>query len=97
MFRRLSGDDNFNFSRREFFVNFDRREYTHPMNAALTIFAKFLIKYLWDCRNKSFIPNAEHCWDTLVDKITSTAKLNGNFRTVWSNSGFEAVQINNVP
>jgi hypothetical protein len=95
MFRRLSGDENFNFSMREFFVNFERRGYTHPMNMALTIFAKFLIKYLWDCRNKFFIPNVEHCWDTLIDKITATAKTNGNFRTVWSNSGFQAVQINN--
>jgi hypothetical protein len=95
MFRRLVADEDFNFSRHEFLVIFERRGYTHPRNMALTIFSKFLIKYLWDCRNKSFIPNVEHCWDTLSDKITATAKINGNFRTVWSNSGFLTVQIDN--
>ncbi len=84
VFKRVTGNKNFTFSRREFFASFERRELTHPMNKCLTVFSKLLIKYLWDCRTRSYLPSLEHCWENMCDRITAAGKTNRKFGAMWT-------------
>ncbi len=87
IFTSVTGNEGFKFNRREFFTRFERRELTHPMNQCLTLFSKFLIKYLWDCRSRNFVLTLEHCWESMCDKITLAGKVNKKFNNLWSAAG----------
>jgi hypothetical protein len=93
-FIRVTGNDGFRLNRREFFTRFERRELTHPMNQCLTILSKLLIKYLWDCRSRSFVPTPEHCWDCLHDRITLAGKNSRKFNNLWVVSGIFTINLN---
>jgi hypothetical protein len=87
------GDGNFVFSRREFFATFERRELSYPTNSMLTLIAKFLIKYVWDCKTRSRMPEMENCWEFLCDKIKFLVGNNNRFRKLWEGSGM-AMNLN---
>jgi hypothetical protein len=93
-FRRVTGNEGFRLNRREFFTRFERRELTHPMNQCLTILSKLLIKYLWDCRSRSFVPTPEHCWECLHDRITLAGKTSKKFNNLWVVSGIFTINLN---
>jgi hypothetical protein len=56
-FQRFTDNPNFQFSRTEYFTVFERRDYNPAKNYILTILAKLAISYIWECRNRKFIPN----------------------------------------
>jgi hypothetical protein len=89
----VSGDDNFVFSRREFFATFHRQELSYTKNLTLTVIAKFLIKYVWDCKTRFRIPEMENCWEFFCDKITFLVGNNNRFRKLWEGSGM-AMNLN---
>ncbi len=86
VFKRVYGDNNFLFSRREYFTNFERRELSFTKNMALTLIAKFLIKYIWDCKTRFTVPETVRCWDFLCDKILTLVSTNNKFRKLWEGS-----------
>jgi hypothetical protein len=88
VFRRFYGDNDFLFSRREYFTNFDRRELSYTKNMILTLVSKFLLKYIWDCKTRFTIPNINNCWEALCDKILTLISINNKFRKLWEGSGF---------
>jgi hypothetical protein len=88
VFKRFYGDNNFLFSRREYFTNFDRRELSYTKNMVLTLVSKFLLKYIWDCKTRFTIPNMVNCWEFLCDKILTLISNNNKFRKLWEGSDF---------
>jgi hypothetical protein len=79
LFRRITNDNDFEFSSREYFSTFERREFSHVKNKALTIIAKLTIAYIWDYRNSKYLPDDENCWQMITDKLTVLSKLDKNF------------------
>jgi hypothetical protein len=61
LFKRLTDEPDFQFSRSEYFTVFERRDYSFSKNYILTIWAKLAISYVWDCRNSKYIPNIGNC------------------------------------
>jgi hypothetical protein len=86
VFRRITENDNFAFSKREFFVSFERRELSFPSNMALTLLAKLLIKYIWDCRNRRYLPNVDNCVENIGIHIQAASSVNKKFRDIWNNA-----------
>jgi hypothetical protein len=76
------------FSRREFFATFDRRESSIATNRILTLFSKFLKLYIWECRNKGYLPTENNCWTHMVERITDLCRTNTQFRKLWDSTGF---------
>jgi hypothetical protein len=85
-FKRLYGNNNFVFSRREYFTSFERRELGCAKNMALTLLAKFILKYIWDCKTRFTLPDIDRCWDFLCDKIQTLVHNNKKFRIFWEGS-----------
>jgi hypothetical protein len=88
VFKRFNGDNNFLFSKREFFTDFNRRELSYTKNMMLTLLSKFLLKYIWDCKTRFMMPNINNCWETMCDKILTLTSINNKFRKLWEGSGF---------
>jgi hypothetical protein len=88
IFYRVTGDNNFVLGRRDFFTTFDYRELSCAKNKILTIVGKYLMKYIWDCKTRQFLPDLEHCWDTVRDKIEFLTKSNSSVRTMWNSTNY---------
>jgi nitrate reductase cytochrome c-type subunit len=93
VYQRLTDNHDFMFSRREFFSTFNRRELSYAKNTVLTIVAKILIFYTWDCRNLRYLLELENCWCFIKDRITQLCNTNRNFKKLWDSS----VLQNNFP
>jgi hypothetical protein len=65
----ITGNDNFVFSRREYFTSFKRRESSHAYNQTLTLVTKLIIKYFWDCKTRHCLPTVGECLDNIKEKI----------------------------
>jgi hypothetical protein len=65
----ITGNDNFVFSRREYFTTFERREASHAYNQTLTLVTKLIIKYFWDCKIRHCLPTVGECLDNIKEKI----------------------------
>jgi hypothetical protein len=87
IFQRVNRDPFFQISRRELFSTFERREFSVAKNLGLTIIAKLLIKYIWDCRNRQFIPTDESVLECLSDKVIFLTSSNNKFLKIWQVSG----------
>ncbi len=87
VFQRININPLFQINRREFFSTFERREFSIAKNLVLTFIAKLLIKYIWDCRNRQFLPTNESALECLRDKITYLNSLNSKFSVMWQASG----------
>jgi hypothetical protein len=87
MFRVITNNNDFSCSKREFFTKFERRELSSAKNSCLTTCAKLLIKYIWECRNRSFVPVLDHCRQNLSDRLVMATKSNKKFKTLWEASG----------
>jgi hypothetical protein len=85
--KTVTSNDNFVFSRREYFTTFDRREAGFAYNQTLTIVTKIIIKYIWDCKIRSYLPNVENCLDNIREKINLLFGINSSLSKVITNSG----------
>jgi hypothetical protein len=88
IFHRVTGDNNFVLGRRDFFSTFNYRELSSAKNKILTIVGKYLMKYIWDCKTRQFLPDLENCWDIVRDKIEFLTKSNSSFRTMWNSTNY---------
>jgi hypothetical protein len=93
IFKRLTNNQDFVFSRREYFTSFERQEFGHGKNKALTLISKFIIIYFWDCRNMRFIPEENNCWEFIMDKVKLLMSKDKMFLNIWMSSGLQ----NNFP
>jgi hypothetical protein len=53
----------------------------------MTIVTKIIIKYIWDCKVHSFLPNVESCPDNIREKINILFGINSSLSKVITNSG----------
>jgi hypothetical protein len=67
--KTITGNDNFVFSRREYFTTFERREASHAYNQTLTLVTKLIIIYFWDCKIRHCLPNVRESLDNIKEKI----------------------------
>jgi hypothetical protein len=75
IFCRFTNDLNFAVGRRDYFASFEYRELSFAKNKILTLLSKFIMKYIWDCKMRHFLPNLEHCWDIITDKVEYLKKM----------------------
>ncbi len=87
LFKSITNDNDFVFSKRELFTNFDRRGFSIAKNTILTTCAKFLLKYLWDCKNRQCTPNSEDASEMLRDRLAMCKKHSRKFNILWANAG----------
>jgi hypothetical protein len=87
IFDRVTSVNNFEFSRREYFATFCRREYSVSKNLALTYVSKIIMKVLWDCKLRFAVPNGPECWDLIKDEIIVLKGFNRKFSKLWTDSG----------
>jgi hypothetical protein len=87
-FKRLTSNYGFLFNRREYFATFDRRELSIAKNKILSFFGAFVKIYIWECRNKGYIPTDSNCWENLSERISNLNRINSQFRKLWDASGF---------
>jgi hypothetical protein len=88
IFDKLTQVDNFEFSRREYFATFNRREMNPAKNLVLTIVSKLVMKTLWDCKLRFTIPTGVLCWDLIKEQLFVWQNTNAKFGKLWTNSGF---------
>jgi hypothetical protein len=86
-FNRITARENFEYSRREYFTTFERREFSHAKNLVLTIISKFIMKFLWDCKLRFTIPTVELCWEYIHESVSVLRVNNKKFLTLWNSSG----------
>jgi hypothetical protein len=86
VFCNITGNDDFRFSRREYFTTFETREASCSVNSTLTLKSKIVIKYIWDCRNRQCIPNVDSCLETIKEKVMLQQQINGNIGRIIAGS-----------
>jgi hypothetical protein len=87
IFNRVNGVDNFQFSRREYFSTFERRNFSHAKNLMLTIISKLTIKMLWDFKLRFSKPTVDNCWENIHDTVSTLKTKNKKFSKLWEASG----------
>jgi hypothetical protein len=95
VFKRITRDNNFDFSRKEFFTTFDRRTFSCAKNRVLTIVSKIVKKYNWDCKTRYCVPTDNHCWECIIEKVADYKINSGAFKKIWEVSGlFDNIEVN---
>jgi hypothetical protein len=88
VFKRITNNENFLFNRREYFATFDRRELSLAMNKILTFISIFIKIYIWDCRNRNYIPTENNCLENIRERVSALNKNNKQFNKLWVTTGF---------
>jgi hypothetical protein len=91
MFKWFANDNNFEFSRKEFFIMFDRPTFSSAKNQLLTVFSKLLLKFLWDSKQRYSLPCMVHGKIAISSEITSMIETNKKFKTIFHNAGHVAI------
>jgi hypothetical protein len=85
---KFTGVVGFEFSRREYFSTFERRNYSCAKNLLLTFFSKLVMKFIWDFRNHSCPPERTKLWSVLSEELVTLQKNNKKFENLLNVSGF---------
>jgi hypothetical protein len=72
-------------SRQELFTIFRRDDFRK--NDFLTIFAKLLLKYYWDCKQRFCLPSLQNAKTVLVYEMEILIRCNSKIRQIHANSG----------
>jgi hypothetical protein len=88
IFDMFTGTNGFEYSRREYFSTFERRNFSIAQNYLLTIVSKLIMKIIWDCRNHSCTPDRLKCWSVISDELKFLKKSNKKFENLLEVSGF---------
>ncbi len=78
-------DSQVEISRHELFTIFNRDDFRK--NDFLTIFSKLLLKYYWDCKQRSCIPTLQNAKIILRGELEVLVQCNAKIRTIHANSG----------
>jgi hypothetical protein len=93
IFQRITNNQNFQFSSREYFSTFERRGLSYAANTVLTILSKILIHYTWECKTKKYLPSVDNFWGFLKERTSLLISSNNSFRKLWIVAGLQ----NTVP
>jgi hypothetical protein len=72
-------------SRQELFTIFKREDFRK--NDFLTIFAKLLLKYYWDCKQRFCLPTLQNAKVVLIKELEILIHCNSKIRQIHANSG----------
>jgi hypothetical protein len=87
IFNRITGLRNFQYSRREYFSTFERRNFSYAKNLMLTFISKLTIKMLWDFKVRFSQPTVDVCWENLHETVSTLKSNNKKFSKLWEASG----------
>jgi hypothetical protein len=91
MFKWFVNDNNFEFSRKEFFIMFDSPTFSPAKNQLLTVFSKLLLKFLWDSKQRYNLPCLIHGKITISSELTSIIETNKKFKNIFHSAGHLAI------
>jgi hypothetical protein len=91
MFKWFANDNNFEISRKELFIMFDRPTYSSAKNQVLTVFSKLLLKFLWDSKQRYNLPCSVHGKIAISSALTSMIETSRKFKTFFHSSGSGAI------
>ena len=77
-------------TKQELFVNFTR--FTQQKNELLFYLTKLFLKYIWDCKVRKTLPNANYCHLQILGEINTIKKISPKMEQL-----FEMVDINTEP
>jgi hypothetical protein len=72
---------------RNFFTVFNRPDFRK--NELLTIFAKLIIKFYWDCKQRFCLPNLNTAKTILKSEIKIITHCNSKLKAMYLNSGID--------
>jgi hypothetical protein len=84
----FTNDQNFSFTRQEFFVGFNREEFNNEKNEILTLASHIVKKFIWDSKQRFCIPNNQHMRLHFELEFESIAKINRKFHGKLRDNGF---------
>jgi hypothetical protein len=87
IFNRITGLGNFQYSRREYFATFERKNFSYAKNMMLTLISKLTIKMLWDFKVRFSQPTVDVCWENLHETVSTLKSNNKKFSKLWEASG----------
>jgi hypothetical protein len=61
--------------------------HSYALNQTLTIVTKIILKYIWDCKLRFSIPNADGCLDNIKEKFQLQYEINSPLSRFTTNSG----------
>jgi hypothetical protein len=85
--RNITGNNDFVFSRREYFSTFERRDASFALNQTLTFVTKIILKYIWDCKLRFSAPSSDGCLDNIKEKLQLQYELNSSISKITVSSG----------
>ncbi len=94
VYSSITGQMDFQYSRREHFTTFDRRDSSWSVNCTLTVVSKLIIKYIWDCKTHQCLPNVESCLESIKDKLTLQMQISPSIRNLVA--GSRLVSLTNI-
>jgi hypothetical protein len=87
-FRWFSNDPNFEFTRSEFFVGFDRNGFSSARNEVLNIASHMVKKFIWDCKQRFCVPNIMYLKTHIKLELESVSSISGKFRSKMRDGDF---------
>jgi hypothetical protein len=88
MFKWITNDNTFDYTRKELFTFFDRAELTLEKNIILTYASKTILKFVWDSKQRFCLPNINHCKTTITQEFDCLSKISNKFRNMLTRSGY---------
>ncbi len=88
MFKWLTNDNTFDYTRKKLFTFFDRADLTQEKNIILTYASKTILKFVWDSKQRFCLPNINHCKTTLMQELDCLSKISNKFRNTLTRSGY---------
>jgi hypothetical protein len=97
IFAWLMGDNDFTFTRQEFFTGFNREGFCSAKNDSLTLVSNLIKKFIWDSKVRYCLPNYQHLQITIKLELESMYTIGGNSRKMIPDGGLLQIigDINN--
>jgi hypothetical protein len=78
IFAWLMGDNDFTFTRQEFFTGFNREGFCSAKNDTLTLVSNIIKKFIWDSKVRYCLPNYQHLQITIKLELDQCTRLGGS-------------------
>jgi hypothetical protein len=86
IFKWITDDSTFEFTRKELFTFFSRDELTVEKNTILRYVAKTKLKFVWDSKQRYCHPNINHCKITILPELDCLSKISNKFGHILTSS-----------
>jgi hypothetical protein len=87
IFSWITGDNDFTFTRQEFFTGFNREGFCTAKNDSLTLVSNITKKFIWDSKVRFCLPNYQHLQITIKLELESIHMIGGKSRKMLHDGG----------